>query len=162
MAAPSLLSDVLRGDPEREPEDFKPPQSAFAPPGRMKEPPALTWKPGMLFLGVLDGEIKTDDRGRPYVTGGHAVGVDDDRHVCTFAGSRSGKGRAAIVPNMLHYPGSVLATDPKGELATMTARRRVEMGQKVYVLDPFGVAVADLSAALAEIRPLLKRLHELE
>ncbi|MFL5266191.1 MAG: type IV secretory system conjugative DNA transfer family protein, partial [Stellaceae bacterium] len=106
--------------------------------------------------------IKTDDRGRPYVTGGHAVGVDDDRHVCTFAGSRSGKGRAAIVPNMLHYPGSVLATDPKGELATMTARRRVEMGQKVYVLDPFGVAVADLSAALAEIRPLLKRLHELE
>jgi len=52
MAAPSLLSDVLRGDPEREPEDFKPPQSAFAPPGRMKEPPALTWKPGMLFRSV--------------------------------------------------------------------------------------------------------------
>jgi Type IV secretory system Conjugative DNA transfer len=30
-----------------------------------------------------------------------------------FAGSRSGKGRSAILPNMLHYPGSVLATDPK-------------------------------------------------
>ena len=46
-----------------------------------------------------------------------------------------------IVPNLLHYPGSVLATDPKGELATITARRRKEMGQKVRVLDPFGVAV---------------------
>ena len=52
----------------------------------------------------------------------------------------SGKGRAAIVPNMLHYPGSVLATDPKGELATMTARRRAAMGQAVHVLDPFAVA----------------------
>ena len=42
---------------------------------------------------------------------------------------------------MLHYPGSVLATDPKGELATMTARRRSALGQAVHVLDPFGVAV---------------------
>jgi type IV secretion system protein VirD4 len=41
---------------------------------------------------------------------------------------------------MLHYPGSVLATDPKGELATMTVRRRDELGQDVHVLDPFGVA----------------------
>jgi type IV secretion system protein VirD4 len=41
---------------------------------------------------------------------------------------------------MLHYPGSVLATDPKGELATVTARRRAAMGQAVHVLDPFAVA----------------------
>jgi type IV secretion system protein VirD4 len=136
----SLLSDVLRGDPERKPEEFKPPESAFASPGKMKALPALKWRPGMMFLGVLDGEIKTGDDGRRFVTGGHAVGVDDDRHICTFAGSRSGKGRSAILPNMLHYPGSVLATDPKGELATMTARRRGAMGQAVHVLDPFAVA----------------------
>jgi type IV secretion system protein VirD4 len=138
--AQSLLSDVLRGDPERKPEDFKPPESAFAAPGKMKAMPALKWRPGMIFLGLLDGEIKTDADGRRHVTGGHAVGVDDDRHVCTFAGSRSGKGRACILPNMLHYPGSVLATDPKGELATVTARRRDELGQDVHVLDPFAVA----------------------
>jgi type IV secretion system protein VirD4 len=136
----SLLSDVLRGDPERKPEDFKPPESAFAAPGKMKAMPALKWRPGMLFLGVMDGEIKTDADGRRFVTAGHPVGVDDDRHVCTFAGSRSGKGRACILPNMLHYPGSVLATDPKGELATVTARRRGAMGQAVHVLDPFAVA----------------------
>src|SRR6478672_12825553 len=65
--------------------------------------------------------------------------VTSGRHVCTFAGSRSGKGRSAILPNMLHYPGSVLATDPKGELATVTARRRAAMGQAVHVLDPFAV-----------------------
>jgi type IV secretion system protein VirD4 len=108
---PSLLSDFLRGDPERKPEDFKPPESAFAAPGKMKAMPALKWRPGMLFLGVIDGEVKTDADGRRHVVGGQTVGVDDDRHVCTFAGSRSGKGRACILPNMLHYPGSVLATD---------------------------------------------------
>jgi type IV secretion system protein VirD4 len=140
MMPQSLLSDILRGDPERQIDAFKPPESAFAPPGRMKDTPALKWRPGLFFLGVLDGDMKTDDKGRPYVMGGHAVGVDDDRHVCLFAGSRSGKGRACILPNMLHYPGSVLATDPKGELATITARRRVEMGQAVHVLDPFAVA----------------------
>jgi type IV secretion system protein VirD4 len=135
----SLLSDLLRGDPERKPEDFKPPESAFARSSGLKSP-ALKWRAGMLFLGVMDGEIKTDADGRRHVTGGHAVGVDDDRHVCTFAGSRSGKGRACILPNMLHYPGSVLATDPKGELATVTARRRAGLGQAVHVLDPFAVA----------------------
>lgn len=140
MPAPSLLSDFLRGDPERTADQFRPPASAFAPPSGIRKTPALAWQPGMLFLGVIDGTMEADDKGHPFVTGGTPVGLDDDRHICTFAGSRSGKGRAAIVPNMLHYPGSVLATDPKGELATMTARRRAAMGQAVHVLDPFAVA----------------------
>jgi type IV secretion system protein VirD4 len=137
---PSLLSDFPRGDPDRTADQFTPPDAAFAPPGGIKTTPALAWRPGMLFLGVVDGDVKTDADGRRYVMGGHPVGLDDDRHVVTFAGSRAGKGRSAIVPNMLHYPGSVLATDPKGELATMTARRRAAMGQAVHVLDPFAVA----------------------
>ena len=32
----------------------------------------------------------------------------------------------------------MLATDPKGELANITAARRAALGQKVHVLDPFG------------------------
>src|SRR4029077_4894858 len=103
--AQSLLSDFPRGDPDRTADTFLPPDAAFASPGRIKDTPALAWRPGMLFLRTLEGKIKTDAAGRRYVTGGHAVGLDDDRHICTFAGSRSGKGRAAIVPNMLHYPG---------------------------------------------------------
>jgi type IV secretion system protein VirD4 len=139
--AQSLLSDFPRGDPERTAEQFTPPDSAFAPQSGIKTTPALAWQAGKLFLGVIDGEIKTDADGRRYVVGGHPVGLDDDRHICTFAGSRSGKGRAAIIPNMLHYPGSVLATDPKGELATMTARQRKQgLKQDVHVLDPFAVA----------------------
>ena len=145
----SLLSDFPRGDPDREAKDFTPPAARYAAPARIRKNAALAWKPfgvdkskggGKLFLGLIDGTIERDKEGRPYVAGGHAVGVADDRHMMTIAGSRSGKGRAAIVPNMLHYPGSVLATDPKGELATLTASRRKKMGQSVHVLDPFGVA----------------------
>lgn len=73
------------------------------------------------------------------------VGWDDDRHLVTVAGSRAGKGRSAIVPNLKCYAGSVLCIDPKGENAQLTAVHRARkadrggLGQQVYVLDPFGV-----------------------
>ena len=48
------------------------------------------------------------------------IGWKDDRHALTVAGTRAGKGASLIVPNLLLYPGSVLAIDPKGELARIT------------------------------------------
>jgi type IV secretion system protein VirD4 len=75
------------------------------------------------------------------------LGLDDDRHFVTIAGSRSGKGTSAIIPNLCLYPGSVICLDPKGENATLTAARRGKGGadceglqQEVFVLDPFNVA----------------------
>jgi type IV secretion system protein VirD4 len=75
------------------------------------------------------------------------LGLDDDRHMVTVAGARSGKGRSSIIPNLCLYPGSVVVLDPKGENASLTAARRGPgnewtegMEQAVYVLDPFGVA----------------------
>lgn len=69
---------------------------------------------------------------------GRGIGTTDNRHVLTVAGSRGGKGVSLIVPNLLLYEGSVIALDPKGELAAITARARRALGQKVVVLDPFG------------------------
>lgn len=69
---------------------------------------------------------------------GRGIGSMDNRHILTAAGSRAGKGVSLIVPNLLLYDGSVLAIDPKGELARITARARRQKGQKVVVLDPFG------------------------
>lgn len=79
---------------------------------------------------------------------GELVGVADNRHLLTVAGSRAGKGTSAIIPNLLAYQGSVLVLDPKGENASRTAERRgrgrgIEgggMGHDVYVIDPFGIA----------------------
>ncbi len=65
----------------------------------------------------------------------------DDRHVITVAGSRAGKGRSLILPNLATWPGSVIAVDPKGELARKTARWRAEgLKQSVAILDPYGVS----------------------
>ena len=64
--------------------------------------------------------------------------MEDDRHMITVAGSRSGKGVSMIIPNLLFYRGSMLVIDPKGELASITARRRAQgLKQQVFVLDPF-------------------------
>jgi type IV secretion system protein VirD4 len=75
------------------------------------------------------------------------LGLNDDRHFVTIAGSRSGKGTSAIIPNLCIYPGSVICLDPKGENASLTAARRGSgadgsegLGQDVYVLDLFGAA----------------------
>src|SRR5438874_893140 len=65
-----------------------------------------------------------------------ALLYNGDGHLITLAPTRSGKGRGAIVPNLLLYPGPVIVFDPKGELYRVTARRRREMGQRVVKLDP--------------------------
>jgi type IV secretory pathway TraG/TraD family ATPase VirD4 len=74
------------------------------------------------------------------------VGRSDDRHFITIATSRSGKGRSAIIPNLLSWPGSALVIDPKGQNAAVTAAARghgggrvlTGMGQNVRIVDPFG------------------------
>jgi len=72
------------------------------------------------------------------------VGPKDDRHMLTIAGTRSGKGTAALIPNLLLHPGSALVIDPKGELAQITAARRGQgstrvtrcLQQHIFILDP--------------------------
>ncbi|MFC6199196.1 type IV secretory system conjugative DNA transfer family protein [Ponticaulis profundi] len=64
----------------------------------------------------------------------------DDRHIGMVANNRSGKGRAFIIPNLAHWLGSAIIYDPSGENYMATARyRREVLGQKVVLLDPFGV-----------------------
>lgn len=65
----------------------------------------------------------------------------EDGHLLTVAPSRAGKGTTAIIPNLLTYPGSMLVIDPKGENAMITSKARAEMGQEIFILDPWGIAV---------------------
>lgn len=82
--------------------------------------------------------------------GDEALGYDDDRHALVCCGSRSGKGTSTIMPQHMLWQGPLVSIDPSGENATVTAARRgagndvcIGMGQKVYVLDPMGVASVD-------------------
>lgn len=70
------------------------------------------------------------------------------RNVLLIAPSRMGKGVSCIIPNLLTYEGSAVVIDPKGENALITAERRGSgnaaknisgMGQKVFLVDPFGI-----------------------
>lgn len=53
------------------------------------------------------------------------------------AGSRAGKTKTMLVPNLEDYPGPCVIIDPKGELAAATAAKRERFGP-VHILDPFG------------------------
>ena len=86
--------------------------------------PNWDWKPGRVLLGRWEGRL---------------LGFDDDRHVVTVAGSRAGKSSTVLIPNLRRYRGSVIVLDPKGELARTTAAARKALGQRVYILDPFGL-----------------------
>lgn len=70
------------------------------------------------------------------------IGIVDNRHIVTFAGSRAGKGTSAIIPNLLRYQGSMIVLDPKGENAAITAgvRRNTCNQSNVKVLDPFNAS----------------------
>lgn len=60
-------------------------------------------------------------------------------HLITIAPTGAGKGVGAVIPALFSHRGSAVVIDPKGENFAVTARFRREMGQRVHVLDPFGV-----------------------
>lgn len=85
------------------------------------------------------------------------------RHLLTVAPTRSGKGVASIIPNLLYHEGSAMVVDPKGENALITAKRRGDgssslglrgMGQRVILLDPWDIAATTLEMDRARFNPL--------
>jgi type IV secretion system protein VirD4 len=150
-----LLDDLPRGHNRT----GQSPASSFETTENLRKTSALAFQPGKIFLGVVNADIHQypaeDGRLVRYALGGHPVGIADDRHIITVAGSRAGKGRAVIIPNLLTWPGSVMATDPKGELASITARWRAEgLHQTVHVLDPFGTTSEAAQPYRASFNPL--------
>jgi type IV secretion system protein VirD4 len=127
------IAKFPRGVPGRDLRDNIAPFAVWANPTFIGTHTHWGYAPGKILLGSL---------------GDRLIGVTDDRHMMTIAGSRAGKGVSTIIPNLLEYPGSILAIDPKGENARLTRNRRGKgssavragLGQEVHVLDPFGVS----------------------
>ncbi len=66
-----------------------------------------------------------------------AMSIWPDSNLITIAPNRSGKGTSVIIPNLLTCTLGMVVTDPKGENAWITARRRLQLGQKLAIIDPF-------------------------
>lgn len=120
------------------------PLAAWVSEQNMAASDRLAFDGSQILIGAVGGAVEQHARrdGSPefHIRGGKLIGVGDDRHAALIAGNRSGKGVSSIVPTLLYYEGSVLAIDPKGDLASITARCREEqLGQRVVVLDPFHV-----------------------
>lgn len=137
-----LLRDIPRGVTTRYLQQQSVPKARWLLPADIAESTALRYDPAKPGAKILVGAI-----------GEHLIGIEDNRHMLTVAGSRSGKS-VGLIANLLFYRGSVLALDPKGELASITAKRRKALGQKVCVLDPFNNLPERLAGYRASYNPL--------
>lgn len=140
--------DIARGLASRYLKDQSPPQARWQDPETVMTSPALAYDPDRPGSKILIGALA--DR---------LIGIADNRHVLTVAGSRAGKS-VTIIGNLLFYRGSVLASDPKGELANSTAARRAALGQTVVILDPFRITNPELAARRAAYNPMAGLMAE--
>ncbi len=60
----------------------------------------------------------------------------NEGHWLVVAPTGSGKSASFAIPQLLSYPGAIIAVDVKGELANVTARYRRSLGE-VLIIDPF-------------------------
>ena len=134
--------DIPRGLSSRYLKQQTAPQARWQTPEVILERKALEYDPrnpgGKILIGALGNKL---------------VGIEDNRHVLTVAGSRAGKS-VTLINNLLFYRGSIMATDPKAELANITAARRAALGQKVHVLDPFGNTSPGIAHLCKSYNPL--------
>lgn len=78
---------------------------------------------------------------RPTENGHTAEHVRLNRHALTIASSGAGKGACQILPNVLHWQGSLVVVDPKGEAAEFAVSKLPEeQCGTLAVLDPFTYA----------------------
>ncbi len=137
-----FMQDIPRGIPSRPLKQQTAPQARWQSPDAICKSTALAYDPkrpeGKILMGAIGDKL---------------IGIEDNRHILTVAGSRAGKS-VTVIGNMCFYPGSVLATDPKGELANITAARRAALGQKVYVLDPFNQTTGEAAKHRARFNPM--------
>lgn len=126
-----FMQDVPRGKSWEYVKKQTPPQARWQDPDAILQSDALGYDPrnprGKIMIGALGQKL---------------IGIKDDRHIMTVAGNRAGKS-VTVMANLFFYDGSVIAIDPKGELASRTALHRARLGQDVLILDPFNIVEGD-------------------
>ena len=141
-----IMKGIPRGLSSKYLKEQSLPQARWQSQKLIKNHPLLQYDPnnpkGKILFGALGTQL---------------LGLRDNRHILTIAGNRSGKS-VMVICNVLLYDGSIFIFDPKGEIANRTARRRAEMGQDVYVIDPYNRAKGNAKRYKAKYNPM-ETLH---
>lgn len=93
------------------------------------------WDSGQLPFGFAAHSAATA------TTSSELLTYTGDGHLLTVAPTGWGKGRDVIIPTLLSSRRSMIVLDVKGELYSVTARKRREMGQHVIGIDPFNIVL---------------------
>lgn len=136
----SAISQSLEADPEI--SEQVDPMNGLAD---MHELQQYQYDPYGFYLGAIHDDHRVSFEA--------SISANDDRHIFVVAGSASGKGISIGLQNALRWQGPLLAIDPKGEMAEITAMHRGTKenalgsgtsvrrfkGQNVAILDPMGI-----------------------
>lgn len=140
--APDLLKDIPRGHPNRYLTDQAIPQARFLDQESIQAHSALAYDParpnGKILIGALGEKL---------------IGVADDRHIITTAGTRAGKS-VTVMANAFFYDGSMICNDGKGEIAERTAQIQADNGHEVYALDPYRILKGAAAKFRARFNPI--------
>jgi hypothetical protein len=108
--------------------EFPPP---WAEPPHGHENPIFTSptpRPDSLFLGVIARTFENEPLETP-----QAILHNRQGHLLTIAPTRAGKGTGQIIPSLMHYVGSALVVDIKGENYAVTGEHRAS-GEQFQLL----------------------------
>ncbi|MDR3440608.1 type IV secretory system conjugative DNA transfer family protein [Telmatospirillum sp.] len=86
--------------------------------------------------GIVLGEWREDFWSRPDTA--PLLRWRGEGTLLTIAPPGKGKGVSAVGPNLISWPGSLVAIDPKGENAAVWAVSRRLLGQRTVILNPLG------------------------
>lgn len=98
------------------------------------------------FADVMRYNVKRDGAKRP-----------GEMHGVLVAPTRSGKGTDVLAPALLEWEGSAVVIDIKGQLASITGPQRARMGQRVFMLNPFGIWPEFIGASAKQFGTLAGR-----
>ncbi|MEP3245483.1 MAG: type IV secretory system conjugative DNA transfer family protein [Sneathiella sp.] len=128
---PDLMKDIPRGNTAKYLWQQEQPKAHWQKPQAIYNSAALTYDPknpqGKILFGALGDKL---------------IGIADDRHILTVAGSRAGK-TLTVDANLFFYDGNAVVVDPKGKSAMTTACARAALGQAIYIIDPFNTVTGE-------------------
>jgi type IV secretion system protein VirD4 len=120
---------------------------------------------------MLATSMDEEDRDYSFILGrtkddkaNQLIAFSGEGHMLTVAKTGAGKGVSVVIPNLLHYKGSAVVIDPKGENFLKTHFHREngfgEKNHEISLVDPFGEVSNQIYRKINKIEAGVEKVHE--